>query len=82
MLVVASLLLAAGHPLPKAVAAFVERQGLCTHWRGEEPYDAARAREIALNERRACRGLERERARLRRIHRNDPAVLAALRPED
>ncbi|WP_425987220.1 hypothetical protein [Brevundimonas sp. TWP2-3-2] len=39
----------AAAPAPPAdpVAAFVERAELCVHFGGEEPYDAARAAEIA-----------------------------------
>jgi len=32
-----------------AVARFVERAGMCEHWMGEEPYDAARRAEIDGN---------------------------------
>lgn len=39
----------AAAPAPPAdpVAAFVERAEMCVHFGGEEPYDAARAAEIA-----------------------------------
>jgi hypothetical protein len=32
-----------------AVTRFVERAGMCEHWMGEEPYDAARRAEIDGN---------------------------------
>ena len=65
--------------LPAEVAAFVARLKGCQHWAGEEPYDAARGREIAAAVRTLrCDAIEADEARLRRRHRDDPAVLRAL----
>lgn len=65
-------------PLPGDVRAFVARRQNCDHFRGEEPYDRARATEIALRLREFCTGTDAELARLKRIHARDRAVQRAL----
>ena len=89
MLIAAAVLLAnvllwawpmpAAAALPPAVSAYAERRDACEHWRGEEPYDAARRAQILQGERRACAGLEEERRRLRLRHRGDVRALRTLR---
>ena len=72
------LLLAAatGAVLPSPVRAFVTRAEECRHWAGEEPYDDARAREIARAVRRLrCDALAREAVTLKRRH---PRASAAI----
>lgn len=70
---------------PAAVRAFVERRTGCNHWTGEEPYDAARRREIerALTDLR-CDRLDADEAVLVRRFGGDAelrALLDAVRDE-
>ena len=65
--------------LPRDAAAVVVRQVYCNHWADEEPYDAARAREIARNVKKLrCNALERDEARLRKRYAGNAKVLSAL----
>jgi hypothetical protein len=68
------------HPtLPKDVAAVVDRHLECIHWAGEEPYDKARAREMArATIRLKCDSLDRDEAALLKRYPNDPNVAKAL----
>lgn len=64
---------------PRAVRAFIARRTDCNHWGGEEPYDAARRREI----KRAVRGLrctrlDKDEAELIRRYRSAPALIELL----
>jgi len=71
---------AAAPRLPAEVRQAIARREACNHWAGEEPYDRARAREIAANVRRlGCVRLEKDEARLRRRYARRPGVLRALR---
>jgi hypothetical protein len=64
---------------PKDVAAFIHRSFNCHHWAGEEPYDKARAQEIARAIKRYhCDRMEADEARLRKKYRNTPKVLEVL----
>ncbi|WP_181814868.1 hypothetical protein [Sphingomonas aracearum] len=78
MIAVALLLAAGAPPLPVAVRRFAARHASCVHWQGEEPYDAARGREIARGLRRECGGLDAERRRLLRLHAADRRAVARL----
>lgn len=70
---------AAGPALPADVQSVVTRLEGCRHWSGEEPYDAARHREIAVAVKKlSCATLDADEARLRRRHGPNPAVLKAL----
>jgi hypothetical protein len=65
--------------LPDDVQAFIKLQEECEHWAGEEPYDDARAKEIAkamadLH----CDDARKQEQELRRRYPNDQAVLDAL----
>src|SRR5215470_4152602 len=65
--------------LPKDAAAVVTRHLECIHWGGEEPYDEARAREIARATKRAkCDALDRDEAALLKRYANDPKVVKAV----
>jgi hypothetical protein len=65
--------------LPRAVRAFVERKSECNHWAGEEPYDAARAKQIERAVTRLnCEKLDREEAVLKRRHAGNRKILEAL----
>ena len=70
---------------PAAVRAFIDRRTGCNHWAGEEPYDAARRREIdrALADLR-CDRLDADEAALLRRFGGDAelrALLDAVREE-
>lgn len=68
---------------PKMVRDFVARRLQCNHWGGEEPYDAARRREISRAVKALrCNSLDRDEARLLRRYRDNaelPALLVAVR---
>jgi hypothetical protein len=65
--------------LPKDAGAVVKRRLECDHWAGEEPYDKARAREIAGAIRRnKCGSLERDEAATLKRYANDPKVAKAV----
>ena len=71
----------AGEPeaLPADVQDLVERWESCQHWAGEEPYDAARAAQIAAGVDASCPGNDERKAELERRHADDPRILARLR---
>lgn len=65
--------------LPKDAGAVVKRRLECDHWAGEEPYDKARAREIAGAIRRnKCDFLERDETATLKRYANDPKVVKAV----
>jgi len=67
-------------PLPKDVAAFVDRRMACNHFAGEFNGDRSqRDRDVTrtMNELR-CGVLDRDEARLQRRHAKLPQVLKAL----
>jgi hypothetical protein len=64
---------------PRIVEAFIARRAMCNHWGGEEPYDAARRREILRAVRSLrCAALARDEAALRRLFRSRAETLALL----
>jgi len=66
--------------LPKDAAAVVKRRLGCDHWAGEEPYDKARAREIARAiKQNKCDSLERDEAATLKRYANDPRVAKAVK---
>lgn len=65
-------------PLPRDIARYVEQHQLCEHFRGEEPYDAAREREILRGITRNCRSLRRNHRRLSSKYRRDPVTLQVI----
>jgi hypothetical protein len=68
--------------LPADVTKLVERWEMCWHFAGEEPYDAARAKQIADGQAEWCPGNEAERERLRVKWKDDARVQDALRKLD
>jgi hypothetical protein len=65
--------------LPENVSTFICRRALCNHWADEEPYDAARARQIASAAKRLkCETLVLDEKDLRRHYGLQPDVLEAL----
>lgn len=65
---------------PKDVAALIERIVGCNHWRGEEPYDAERKKEIssALTDLK-CNRLTLDESKTLRKYENNPKVSNALK---
>src|SRR5260370_41338287 len=68
--------------LPAEVTTLGERWETCWHFAGEEPYDAARAKEIADGQAKWCPGNDAERERLRVKWKDDARVQEALRKLD
>lgn len=64
---------------PQDVAAMAERIVLCSHFAGEEPYDAQRRKEIAMAMRRyRCEKLDQDEAALRKRYRSNSAIADIL----
>lgn len=76
------LLLCAGaavaQNLPADVAAFVADREQCDHFRGEEPYDAERGREIDAALDRYCRGTDARLAALKKKYAKGPASVSKM----
>ncbi len=69
--------------LPADASALVYRIVDCNHWGGEEPYDAARKREIeAAMTRLDCNNLSRDETALRRRYATNRALLDAIDKAD
>jgi hypothetical protein len=67
-------------PRPPDVAAFLARVETCEHFAGEEPYDQARADEIALAlKREKCEQLRDDARALRQKYPGDALTTTALR---
>ena len=74
--------LAERRALPAEVWSFMRQRDRCDHARGEDPADAARARQLTAALRRDCTGTDAALRDLRRRHRANPAVQEALRGYD
>jgi len=68
----------AARPLPADVRAFIARRDACDHFRGEEPYDRARADELKIKLAQTCTGSDDELAALRRKYAHDRKVVKRL----
>jgi hypothetical protein len=69
--------------LPHDVRAFIERKSECNHWGGEDPYDAARGKQIERAVTRLkCEALDGDEAVLKRRHAKNAAVGKALAQAD
>jgi hypothetical protein len=66
--------------LPRDVADFLARREECDHWRGEPPWDPARAAQIDWNGCQACSGTDRNLARLKRKYARNAQVMTELKP--
>jgi len=64
---------------PRDVARMIDRIADCTHWAGEEPYDAERKREIsaALSDLK-CARLDRDVLAMKKRYADRPNILKAL----
>ena len=74
----ASVAQAGTHGLPADVAGFVEQRDLCDHFRGEDPYDAARAAEIKAKLAANCTGTDKKLAALRKKYAGNRKVMKRL----
>lgn len=64
---------------PKAVRDLIERRAGCNYFAGEEPYDEARARDLARHMRSLrCTDLDRDDRELRQLFAKQPAILELL----
>ncbi len=72
ILLVASVAASAAS-LPPDVQTYVAERQNCDHFRGEEPYDAERRREIEAALERYCRGTDARLMGLKKKYRNGPA---------
>jgi len=64
--------------LPPDVNRYVERRDNCDHFRGEEPYDAARREFLTKQLKAFCTGTDRQLEALKRKYRKNKAVLIRL----
>lgn len=65
---------------PKDIAALIDRIVGCSHWSGEEPYDAERRKEIvdAMADLK-CDRLAADEAKALKRHANNPKAIGALK---
>ena len=63
---------------PAEVGEFLDRRELCTHFRGEEPYDEERRRSLERRIGEHCPGERQELDRLMAKYRDEPAVWELL----
>ena len=64
--------------LPADVARFVEQRDGCDHFRGEDPYDAERAKFLKERTRELCAGTDRRLKVLKEKYKTNPQVLSKL----
>jgi hypothetical protein len=65
---------------PKDVVALIERIATCNHWSSEEPYDKARAQEIAKAAKKAsCARIDSDAQRLKKKYKTNKKVAEAIR---
>jgi hypothetical protein len=70
---------AASAPSTADVAEFRAQRDQCDHFRGEDPYDAKRAAELATQLDKFCKGTDARLAGLRKKYAVQPAVLESLK---
>jgi hypothetical protein len=64
---------------PKDVVALIERIAECNHWGGEEPYDKARAQEIArAAEKAGCGRVDSEAEALKKKYKANKKISDAI----
>jgi len=64
---------------PKDVVRLIERLAMCTHFGGEEPYDAERRREISLAVAKLkCDRLDEDEAAARKRYAKNPRTIEVL----
>lgn len=65
--------------LPADVSKFIERREACDHFRGEEAYDEARAKELAVALEKNCKGTDAQLAGLRKKYAKDKKIMRRLK---
>jgi hypothetical protein len=60
------------------IRAFADRRAQCDHFRGEEPYDKARAAFLREQTATYCSGTDAELAKLKQKYAQDPAAMKRL----
>ena len=68
----------AGPALPADMQAQADHAEMCEHFAGEEPYDAARRKELEDAMKKNCGPLEDAMPALQAAHGNDPALKPTL----
>lgn len=63
---------------PFDVEEFIDRREICDHFRGEEPYDADRAKFLAEQIIKTCTGTDRELQELKQKYKDDDDILELL----
>ncbi len=63
---------------PFDVEEFIDRREICDHFRGEEPYDADRAKFLADKIKETCSGTDKELRELKLKYQNDDKVMQIL----
>ncbi len=63
---------------PFDVEEFIDRREICDHFRGEEPYDADRAKFLAEKIKETCSATDKELRELKLKYRNDDKVMQIL----
>ncbi len=71
--------LATGVPdYPSDVEEFIDRREICDHFRGEEPYDADRAKFLADQIKETCSGTDKELRNLKQRYEGDDTIMQIL----
>ena len=69
----------AGMPgMTNDVDAFMQRREMCDHFRGEDAYNQARAKEIDAGVKEYCTGTDKELEGLKAKYAKDPKVMDEL----
>ena len=63
---------------PFDVEEFIDRREICNHFRGEEPYDADRAKFLAEQIKKTCGGTDKELRELKQKYQNDDKTMQIL----
>ena len=65
-------------PYPPDVEDFIDRRELCDHFRGEEPYDAERARFLAAQINETCTGTDKALRELKDKYQDNAEIMKRL----
>ncbi len=63
---------------PFDVEEFIDCREICDHFRGEEPYDADRAKFLAAQIKETCSGTDKELRELKQKYKNDDKIMQIL----
>jgi hypothetical protein len=67
---------------PPRITDFIAMSESCSHWLGEDPYDAERAAEIKKNVSESCDGLPNRLAKLRARYSRNRKITVLLKEFD